>query len=225
MTLLTPFRFVFFRFKERFAPKNPGLYSYTSYDEYKQIQIDGNIKKLDRVWASEANIKQLSDYLKQHLPEIRFGICHGTRRGKEQEWFSKYTGAHVIGTEISPTATQFPHTIEWDFHNVKDEWIGATDFIYSNSFDHSYKPAECLDAWMSCLKPHGVCIIEWSNGHVDHNQLDPFGGTWDDYLGLINRKYRLQAVVKATDNWWYKNKRAYFFIIAHRPATQPMVHA
>ncbi|MBK6621188.1 MAG: hypothetical protein IPG32_10020 [Saprospirales bacterium] len=46
----------------------------------------------------------------------------------------------VIGTEISDSASKFSHTIEWDFHEVKPEWIGRADFIYSNSFDHSYDP-------------------------------------------------------------------------------------
>ena len=27
------------------------------------------------------------------------------------------------------------------FPEVKPEWIGKADFIYSNSFDHSYDPA------------------------------------------------------------------------------------
>jgi hypothetical protein len=45
-----------------------------------------------------------------------------------------------MGTEISDTAGQFPYTIQWDFHKTKAEWIDATDFIYSNCFDHSYDP-------------------------------------------------------------------------------------
>ena len=41
------------------------------------------------------------------------------------------------------------YDIEWDFNNVKDEWVNNTDFIFSNSFDHTDKQEECLDAWMS----------------------------------------------------------------------------
>ena len=80
------------------------------------------------------------------IDTVEFGICHGTRRGKEQEWFRKYLGCGVIGTEISDTVEQFPHTIEWDFHETKAEWINSADFIYSNSLDHSYDPKKCLTA-------------------------------------------------------------------------------
>ena len=53
--------------------------------------------------------------------------------------------------------------------------IEAVDFIYSNSFDHSYDSEKCLDAWMSCLKKGGICILEHSSGHIKSTRLDPFG--------------------------------------------------
>jgi SAM-dependent methyltransferase len=147
------------------------------YNRYKEIQIQGNRTKIENVWVIEDNIKYLSNYIKSWIKEPTFGLCHGTRRGMEQGWFSKYLGCEVLGTEISDTASEFPNTIEWDFHEVKNEWIGNVDFIYSNSFDHSYNPAECIKSWMSCLKPGGICIIEHSDYHgvkgVD--DLDPFG--------------------------------------------------
>ena len=147
------------------------------YERYRRVQEEGNKRKLDKVWVIEKNIEFLAHYLKKRLGSVPFGICHGTRRGLEQEWFRKYLGADVIGTEISETATQFPHTIQWDFHKVKAEWINKVDFIYSNSFDHSYDPRKCLKAWMSCIRPGGYCIIEHSDGHhaSGANQLDPFG--------------------------------------------------
>jgi hypothetical protein len=157
------------------------LYGYTKpdgtfdYETYKQVQVAGNLKKLDDVWVREENIAFLSEYIKKTVGEVGFGICHGTRRGKEQEWFSKHLGCEAIGTEISDSAEQFPNTIQWDFHEVKPEWIGAVDFIYSNSFDHTYDPEKCLNAWMSCLKQGGVCILEHSSGHEQAHELDPFG--------------------------------------------------
>lgn len=89
----------------------------------------------------------------------------------------------VIGTEISDTATQFENTIQWDFYDVKDEWIGKVDFIYSNSLDHSYDPEKALDAWMNCLTDNGVCIIEHSSGDERSTELDPFG------VQLMNMAY------------------------------------
>jgi len=145
------------------------------YEKYRKTQIEGNKQKINNVWVLEENIKFLANYLNGKMSNIEFGLCHGTRRGKEQEWFRKYLNCNVIGTEISDTAEQFPHTIQWDFHKVKPEWSDAVDFIYSNSFDHSYDPENCLKAWMSCIKKGGMCIIEHTSGHERATELDPFG--------------------------------------------------
>lgn len=149
------------------------------YERYKAIQEAGNKNKLDKSWASQENIACAAAYLKERLPNISFGICHGTRRGLEQQWFREELGCEVIGTEISETASQFPHTIQWDFHQVKPEWRGAADFIYSNAFDHSYDPALCINRWMDCIKPNGICIIEHSSAHEPQgtSDLDPFGAS------------------------------------------------
>jgi len=173
------------------------------YERYRTVQQEGNMRKLDLVWVLEENIRFLSDFLRAELRSQTMGICHGTRRGKEQEWFRKYLNIEVIGTEISPTASQFPHTIQWDFHEVKPEWIGATDFIYSNSFDHSYDPEKCLNAWMSCLKPQGVCILEHSiNSSPMHaDELDPFGAFLEVMPYLILKwgkgKYSVDRILAA----------------------------
>lgn len=149
------------------------------YDLYRSIQVDGNKRKLDKCWVKKENIQELAEILSQRLPQINKGVCHGSRQGKEQVWFREFLGnsVEVFGTDISDTATRFPYSIQWDFHEVKPEWIGAFDFIYSNSLDHSYDPDKALNAWMSCLKPHGICILEHAQSHGVGavNQLDPFG--------------------------------------------------
>lgn len=145
------------------------------YDQYHAAQEAANKRKLDKVWAQPGNVKLLSNYMVSRGLKPTFGLCHGTRRGLEQQWFSEQLGCPVLGTEISETATEFPNTIQWDFHEVKPEWIGAVDFIYSNSFDHAYDPAKCLDAWVSCLKPNGMVIIEHSTDDAVARESDPFG--------------------------------------------------
>lgn len=179
------------------------------YEKYRRIQIEGNKRKTDRVWVIEENIAFLSRQIQRILGSPRFGLCHGTRRGLEQAWFKKYLGCDVLGTEISDTASQFPDTIQWDFHDVKPEWIGATDFIYSNAFDHSYDPEKCLNAWMSCLRRGGICILEHSSGHAASavTALDPFGAdivmmpylvvTWGK--GLYGVREILEAPEKRED--------------------------
>ena len=159
------------------------------YELYRDVQNRGNKKKSQAVWVREENIAFLAHYLKRNVKEIQFGLCHGTRRGKEQEWFNKYLGCDVLGTEIADSAAEFPNTIQWDFHQVKTEWLKAADFIYSNSLDHSYDPEACLEAWMSCIKPGGVCILEYTSNHDSKHvtQLDPFGAELEQMLALIRR--------------------------------------
>ena len=145
------------------------------YNKYKEIQAAGNRKKIDNVWVKEENISFLANYIRQVVGNVEFGLCHGARRGKEQEWFRKFLDCEVIGTEISDTAEQFPYTIQWDFHEVKSEWLNAVDFIYSNSFDHSYDPEKCINSWMRCVKKKGLCILEHTSSHEQASLLDPFG--------------------------------------------------
>jgi hypothetical protein len=161
-------------------------YSYTrgdgsfDYGKYKRIQVAGNERKIEHVWVLEDNIAFLAAYINRRVPSPSFGICHGTRRGLEQKWFSKYLGGcRVIGTEISHTAGEFENTIEWDFHDEKPEWIGAVDFVYSNSLDHAYDPKKALTAWVNSLKRNGICIIEHTTSHgADKtSELDPFGAS------------------------------------------------
>jgi len=138
----------------------------TEYREYVQAQTDANKRKITRIFEYEENIEFLSNYLKKTLNRIDYGICHGTRRGKEQEWFNKNLNCNVFGTEISETAAQFPNTIQWDFHQIKSEWINHFDFIYSNSLDHSYDIPYCISQWSKCLRSNGILII---NGSTTHN--------------------------------------------------------
>jgi hypothetical protein len=190
------------------------------YEKYLEIQKDGNKRKIEKVWVIEENIAFLSNYIKNAMPSPQFGICHGTRSGKEQEWFRKYIGCNVIGTEISDTAELFPHTIRWDFHETKPEWIDAVDVIYSNSFDHSYDPEKCLDAWMSCIKKGGLCIIEHSNAHGPSgaSELDPFGADIIQMPYLITiwgkGRYGVRQLLLAPKR--YKRLEYLYFIIIQK---------
>ena len=49
------------------------LYNYVAadgsfdYKKYKEVQVNGNKRKIEIVWAVEENIQFLSNYLKEHL--------------------------------------------------------------------------------------------------------------------------------------------------------------
>lgn len=199
------------------------IYKYKNYEEYKKKQIEANVRKLDRTWVDPASLKNVMKYIHDNLNvKPRKILCHGTRRGLEQEYILDYfkdiKDLDVIGTEISHTATEFPNTIQWDFHDVKDEWVGSIDIIYSNSFDHSIKPRECLDTWMSCLKQNGICVIEYST-HTDHKmcETDPFAATLHEYKDLIEEKYEIVKVINNKNiqdeaHSILQGKRYYFII-------------
>jgi SAM-dependent methyltransferase len=171
------------------------------YARYRQAQIDGNKRKLHARWVHRDTIRFLAGWLRQHVAPLSFGLCHGTRRGDEQAWFREELGIEVIGTEISPTATQFPHTIQWDFHRTKPEWIEAVDFIYSNSYDHSFDPRRCFRAWASCLRTGGVMLLEHTRQHRPQavNEMDPFGidrAEFVDFLDHIGHgAFRVREVI------------------------------
>jgi hypothetical protein len=79
------------------------------------------------------NIAFLADRLKSAFPRSASAFATGRAAG-----WSSYGCASIWAARSSHgdlgTATQFPHTIQWD-PEVKPEWIGKADFIYSNSFD------------------------------------------------------------------------------------------
>ncbi len=118
------------------------------YETYKAVQTAGNHRKIDWVFAVEQNIDVACDYLRRKLDRIEFGICHGTRRGLEQKWFAERLGCEVIGTEISDTATQFPNTVQWDFHEPNPDLGGQRRFRLQQFLRPQLRPrggAEHLD--------------------------------------------------------------------------------
>jgi len=199
---------------------NMALYKYKSYEEYKSIQIKTNKRKLHHCWVRESDIKFLADYIKTNSKNYCSGICHGTRGGYEQKWFRKYLDIDVIGTEISPTATKFPYTIQWDFHDIKNEWIDNIDFIYSNAFDHTFDPVLCLKQWMKCVKKEGICIMEWGGQHMVHSRAtDPYKASRKGLEELIDDcGFHVKEIISTPDKKRHSVKMPggrIFYIIIH----------
>jgi hypothetical protein len=100
----------------------------------------------------------------------------------------------VIGTDIAPTATEFPNVIQWDFHDVKPEWIRKVDFIYSNSWDHSYDPERLFKTWMDCLSPRGRLFIAWTPAHsAPADDADCFSASLEELKSMLSRYGTLEA--------------------------------
>lgn len=139
------------------------------YDSYVSAQLNKTDPQLknssfQKTWVSEEQIAFLANYLKDRLPfERKFALCHGTRAGVEQQWFRKFLpGIEVFGTELSDRGKQRPFTIVADFHIVKEEWVQAADFVYTNSWDHTYNLTFAVEQWMQELSPLGALVLHWT---------------------------------------------------------------
>jgi hypothetical protein len=154
------------------------IFKYKNYADYVAAQRAGFNKKKTKVWAAPENIKFICEKV---LKNPTRGLCHGVRTGKEVEWFAGcLPGCEVIGTEIGDATA--PHVVKWDFNKRNPEWMGMFDFIYSNSFDHSFNLSLTLSVWAEQLKPGGLMILEMNRSH-EHtgeisrpvNKMDPTG--------------------------------------------------
>lgn len=169
------------------------LHSYPDYETYKAVQTAGNKAKIRRQFVKESHIKRLCDFLAGHLGTVNFGLCHGTRRGAEQAWFTANlaNAPTVIGTEISDTAAQFPATVQWDFHDINPEWTGKADFVYSNSWDHAFDPQRAFSAWIDALRPGGLLLLDHTKDQSPEttNALDPFGATIEKLQSMFQENF------------------------------------
>jgi hypothetical protein len=187
------------------------LYKHKDYDEYYDAQVKKNERKINHVWVKSNEITLIAKKVKKYIPDATFGICHGVRNGWEVERFKKLLNIDILGTDIAPSANQFKDCIQWDFHKIQDGWKNSVDFIYSNSFDHSFDPEMCLDKWMKCIrKGRGICFIHWMSTNANKiDAADCFAGTVHDYRKLFNKKYMILEE--------FGRKGRTIFAIKHKP--------
>ena len=157
------------------------LHEYSSYEEYRRIQILHNKRKLTEVWADKATLDLVVERVRNEFPglDTLSAICHGTRNGFEQNYIASKMKVDIVGTDISETANQFPRSVQWDFHNRNDKWINRQNFIYSNSLDQSWKPQLALTTWLEQLQGGGMIFIEHTEAHGPQGagEMDPFGAS------------------------------------------------
>lgn len=203
------------------------IYNYSSYDDYVNAQTEANKRKIENSYVDPISLSKLVEHLYNvHLLKPMTILCHGTRRGLEQQYFLDIYNStygimpNITGTEISTTALNYPNTIQWDFHDVKPEWLNSIDSIYSNSFDHSYNPIDCLDAWMTCLSKNGKCVIEYSiECDTVSGRIDPFAASLDEYRDFIGRKYIINDIITnegLPDKGLTHRGLRYFIIISNK---------
>lgn len=167
------------RVVEARAAQDVYLHQYDSYEQYRDVQISHNRRKIGNVWADEQTLALMCDELRRMFPNrdpIR-GLCHGARNGFEQNFISTRPGFDAIGSDISPTAADYPRSVQWDFHDPNPDWTGRFDFVYSNSLDQSWNPRAALTTWLGQLAKGGCLVIEHTDRHGPEgaSEMDPFG--------------------------------------------------
>ena len=170
------------------------IWKYENYNEYVEAQTCANVRKIKSIWVEQKTIQKVHSF----KPEANAIICHGTRNAAEQKFFKQYyLDAEVIGTEISHTAKDFPMTVQHDFHEVKEEWLGKFDILYTNAFDHSYDPVKCLATWKDQLSDDGVMFIEHGHAEVNNRSRaqDPLEISIEELLELF-KEMGLNATIK-----------------------------
>ena len=181
------------------------LHEYSSYEEYKATQVFHNKRKIQEVWADEGTLDLVIDRVKSEYSDGRrlFALCHGTRNGFEQNYIASKFDVEIIGTDISDTAEDFPRSMQWDFHDRNDDWVGKCSFIYTNSLDQSWKPQAALSTWLDQLHQGGLLFIEHTEAHGtrDAGEMDPFGANpyYMPYLLCDWFKHRIAIeIIKST---------------------------
>lgn len=164
------------------------IYPYKSYEEYLAEQIKANKAKIGNLWVHVDTIEAIAvNFPRKSVSKV---ICHGTRNGTEMEYFLQQYPLleEIIGTEISDTADKFEHTVQHDFHEEREEWVGQFDIVYSNSLDHSYDPVKALTTWTRQLNPGGALCVELMLGNSNVvTPSDPLSINDEEYLEIIKK--------------------------------------
>jgi trans-aconitate methyltransferase len=190
------------------------IYQYKSYEHYVQAQINGNLQKEGTVWVKPETIETI---VKQHDREVNAVLCHGTRAGRELNCFKRhYPNAEVVGTEISPNATNYPMTVQWDFNLPKEEWVRKFDIVYSNSFDHVFNPFGTFEVWSNQLSENGTLYVEIPT-RIHNNtstEMDPLEISIEEFEQLVDF-FDMEVVCKL-DAWGGVSRTNYTIIVGCR---------
>lgn len=194
------------------------LHEYSSYEEYKAIQITYNKNKIENVWADEATLDLVVERVGKEFGYGKelFALCHGTRNGFEQSYIGKKLKVNIIGTDISETATEFSNSIQWDFHDRNEEWVGKCDFVYTNSLDQSWKPKLAITTWLDQLRSGGLLFIEHTIAHGPQgaSEMDPFGVN-PNYMPYVlcewfGHQIAIEIISSTKSNYGY---RVWLFVV------------
>ena len=180
------------------------LLTFRDYDEYRRVQATANELKFHNVFAEDPELRRIASHFSARARDARTGLCHGVRNGYEVKMLRRLLpDVDIIGTDISETASRVPHSIVWDMHEVKPEWKGRTDFMYSNSWDHTYDPERLFASWSECLSERGRLYLPYNDlqserGVTEATKIDPFGCSVDELIALLRTAFVVDDLLEVT---------------------------
>lgn len=179
------------------------LSRFTSYEDYIKAQKRTVRKRRRGPFFTWHEILQLSKYLERARIQPQRAVCHGARDGLECfEFLKHFPKADIFGTDLlpyqgRPNAKRKAEVVCWDFNQQNKDWLGAFDFIYTNSFDHVVDPIVTLDVWLAQLKPAGRLFIQWNAGSAvaTYQGGDCFGASFWDMARLLDTQAKLVDLI------------------------------
>lgn len=181
---------------------------FDSYEQYLAVQRRGSHRRPGRrPAANEAEVQLIFKWWAafwgcdpRDLPPITAILCHGARCGTEVRLFqAAFPNAEVVGTDLEP---QGDGVVQHDFQQVREDWLGKFDIVYSNSLDHASLPEVTLRVWLDQLRPGGLLFVKWTTDHtlksrpLPHPGGDCFGAELGETILLI------ESVGRVVDLLW-----------------------
>ena len=213
------------------------LLAFETYEAYVAAQIAANQLKFHHVFAEDPELRAIADYVRRHQPDARTGLCHGVRNGYEVHRLRTcIPDVDIRGTDIAPSIASVPHCLHWDMHELKPEWRGAVDVIYSNSWDHTYDPPLLFACWSDCLSPTGRAYLSYTAWHGEAwisraSGADVFGCSLDELVELACRSFRLETYFEVPSQltlqtwrrrWTFLRQRDYWRALTARLTSRPV---
>lgn len=179
-------------------------YKFDSYESYLKAQRKVTFKNMKKSEMPCFTSPKVVDAIRDiHISPVEFGLCHGCRDGQELTLFENRLGGNWIGTEIVEELCDNLRIIHHDFSNIRNDWIGKFDVIYSNSLDHARDPFRTLKAWVACLSDRGSLYVEWTSWHgrlgIKGNRADCFAATDVEYEQLLSSAGRIISKIEIED--------------------------
>jgi hypothetical protein len=192
------------------------ILGFETYEEYKQIQVNANTLKFSQVYAEDPELKRIASHFLRYGRGEGLGLCHGVRNGYEvRKLRSLMPAINIIGTDISHTAEKVANCIVWDMHEVRREWIGAVDFMYSNSWDHAYDPNLLFARWSQSLAPEGRLYLSYTDLHSEkgvneNTKIDVVGCSLDELIRLVQPRFVLEDLLEVEPTLTFQTWRRRF---------------